>query len=533
MTDVLVIGSGISGALAAKGLIDAGATVTMLDIGMDDNLRDRVPDVSFSQLRRNDPQQAAYLIGKNLEGVGSTGVKVGAQLTPPRQFIQRGADDLLPYRSKTFFPMIPVSLGGLGAGWGAACFTFTPAEFERTGIGADLSPFYQQAANIVGISAEHSDEYNRDLWSGVTQHQSLLEIDSNAESILTRATSGKLAPIGMTLGRIPLAILSSDHGTRRANPYTDMDFYGDVRESIFRPRYLIRELRKNPRFTYCGGQLALRFVDRKENGVRFYARDITSGRIVSTEARKAILCAGALNSARIALQSLGLPGVRTTVLCNPYTYMPAVNLAMLGRSARDRRYSMAQIGGILRQENSSDAFGCHQMYSYRALMLFKLVKEMPLPPALGLLTARILVNALAVFGIFFLDEQSESKHLSIQDAPEDQAAPLSIDYRQSAEEMARQRRHEDRFRRGLRRLGCIPIGRIDPGKAASIHYAGTIPYSNPLNPQFHAETDCTLADHPNIYLGDGAPWNFLPCKGLSFTLMANALRVAAIALRAL
>jgi hypothetical protein len=29
-----------------------------------------------------------------------------------------------------------------------------------------------------------------------------------------------------------------------------------------------------------------------------------------------------------------------------------------------------------------------------------------------------------------------------------------------------------------------------------------------------------------VYLGDGAAWNFLPAKGLSFTLMANALRIA-------
>ena len=526
--DAIVIGSGISGGMAAKALVDARLHVAMVDPARDSRLRDRIPDKPFRELRRTDADQRSYLIGDHLEGIPAAGVKVGAQLTPPRQHISRGADDLLPSQSETFFPLLPVSLGGLGAGWGAACFTFDASELQRMGLGgADLAPYYQRAADLAGISADPGSEANGRLWQGVGRHQPPLRIDTNAESILTRhlGDPSRLNQRGMTLGRIPMAILSEDFDqTRRANPYFDTDFYGSVRQSIYRPAYLIETLPAD-RFTLLGGRLALRFEDKGDE-VLVHSRHVETGVFETHRARRLVLCAGALNSARLALHSLGLVGVKTPILCNPYTYMPTVNLAMLGREARDDCHSMAQLGGVLRHDDSDGVYGCYQMYSYRSLLLFKLIKEMPLPPALGLLVARTLQTSLAIFGIFFEDQQTDSKHLEVLPVAEGQMPVVRFDYRQTDSEIGRQRRHEDRFASGLRSLRCFPIGKVDPGKAGSIHYAGTIPFENPFDKRFHANPDCTLAGTRNVYLGDGAPWNFLPAKGLSFTLMANALRVA-------
>lgn len=521
---MLVIGSGISGAMAARALLDAGATVSMIDPGADSALRVRVPDVPFSQLRRTDPHQRSYLIGDDMEGIAAPGVKVGAQLTPPRQHISREADKLLPSESDTFFPLMAVSIGGLGAGWGAACFTFDDDELRRMGVPSEgFGEYYQRAADLAGISADPTSETNAHLWRDIARHQPPLDIDANAQKILDRhqRKPDALHDRGMTLGRIPMAILSRDvPPERRANPYFDTDFYGDVRKSIYRPKYMIELLRKRPEFTYLGRRLAMRFNDRGDS-VTVQARNLETGIMEEHSARRIMLCAGALNSARLALHSLALPGVKSPLLCNPYTYLPTVHLPMLGREARDRRHSMAQLGGILETQGRKDVRGCYQMYSYRSLLLFKLVKEMPLPPALGLQVARVLQNSLAIFGIFFSDQQQDSKFLTVNES-----AVLRFEYRQTEAEIRDQRLHEGVFASALRSLLCFPIGKVDPGKAGSIHYAGTIPYENPFDQRFHANSDSTLAGAPNVYLGDGAPWKFLPAKGLSFTLMANALRVA-------
>jgi hypothetical protein len=41
--------------------------------------------------------------------------------------------------------------------------------------------------------------------------------------------------------------------------------------------------------------------------------------------------------------------------------------------------------------------------------------------------------------------------------------------------------------------------------------------------------DGTIEGLPNVFAGDSSSWNSLPAKGLSFTLAANAIRVAELA----
>ena len=84
-SDVLVIGSGISGACAAHRFVELGANTRVVDVGFDDAAsRAEIPDLPFDVIRDTDADQAAYFIGRKQEGVPRKGVVVGAQLTPPR-----------------------------------------------------------------------------------------------------------------------------------------------------------------------------------------------------------------------------------------------------------------------------------------------------------------------------------------------------------------------------------------------------------------------------------------------------------------
>jgi choline dehydrogenase-like flavoprotein len=74
------------------------------------------------------------------------------------------------------------------------------------------------------------------------------------------------------------------------------------------------------------------------------------------------------------------------------------------------------------------------------------------------------------------------------------------------------------------------MGVTKPLHGASIHYAGTLPYSVEDRPYTTAPNG-QLRHAPNVYVADGASWRFMPAKGLTLTLMANARRVAAQALR--
>jgi choline dehydrogenase-like flavoprotein len=60
---------------------------------------------------------------------------------------------------------------------------------------------------------------------------------------------------------------------------------------------------------------------------------------------------------------------------------------------------------------------------------------------------------------------------------------------------------------------------------ASVHYAGTLPMSR-RRAAYATSEYCQSHDFGNLYIVDGTTFPFLPSKNLTFTLMANAVRVA-------
>src|SRR5207249_5204821 len=58
------------------------------------------------------------------EGISWGGVKVGAQLTPPRKFMMHGIDRWIPLESSTFSPMESLAYGGwaMDGDWGVLYF---------------------------------------------------------------------------------------------------------------------------------------------------------------------------------------------------------------------------------------------------------------------------------------------------------------------------------------------------------------------------------------------------------------------------
>jgi choline dehydrogenase-like flavoprotein len=79
-------------------------------------------------------------------------------------------------------------------------------------------------------------------------------------------------------------------------------------------------------------------------------------------------------------------------------------------------------------------------------------------------------------------------------------------------------------------LGCLvppSVTHIRP-MGASVHYSGTIPMSK-KNESLTVSDYCQSHDFTNLFIVDGTTFPFLPAKQLTFTLMANAVRVAATA----
>jgi len=526
MTDVLVVGSGPGGVNAAARLVEAGRRVTMLDYGnRDDHYAGLIPRQPFTELRRADPEQHRYLLGDHFEGIPFGPVRVGAQLTPPRMHIVADAAARQPVDAPGFAASMSLARGGLGAGWSAGVFPFSDGELADMGLSvADLQPHYDAVAERIGVAGNDAD-----LERFLPRSPSImpgLEMDSNAETVWARYQRKRSAlnAEGFYLGQTRLAVCTRPHRGRGAYDYLDLDYWADKDRSVYRPQWTLDELLGKPNFTYLDRRFVHGFAE-VDGRVVVEADELDSGTSERHEARALVLAAGTFSTARIVLRSLDRYDTPVPFVCNEYAYVPTLNLNMLGRQARDRRASLAQLTAMVQLERPRRRGIQAQLFSYRSLLTFKLMKEVPLPGRQSLRLLRVLIPNFAILGIHHEDRPGPGKTCVLRRAAEGPDR-LEIRYTPTAEETAAQRADERLLLRGFRRLGCVALKAIRPGHGSSIHYAGTFPIT-PHDAALTCDRDSRLRGTRAVYLADGSVFPWLPPKGLTFNIMANADRIGA------
>jgi choline dehydrogenase-like flavoprotein len=514
--DFVVVGSGPAGACAVDRLLELGKRVCLVDVGDDDEegLREQIPDMSFEQIRGEDQNQKDYFLGRNHEGVPVGRTKVGSHLTPPRLFVRKRADQELQTRVDGASVMQSLAWGGLGAAWGAGVATFSDSQLTAMGLDATrVNPEYKAVAQRIGISGELGP-----LISKLDSVQAALPIDENAEGLL-EASRSRLSK-SLQVGRYALASLSEDRGSRKRNPLQDMDFYGEVRRSVFRPRYLLEELEKNQNLSVKKRKLVLR-LERERDCTVLHCKDVDDGKQSVVRGRKVLLAAGAIGTARILLNS----GDQTSsasgqpLLSNPYRYWVTLNWRRLGKAISRPRHSLAQLYGLYRDRKSSEPDSVSEIalsfYSYRSLLIFKLVRELPMPAFLGLIFARLLVNSLVIVGVH---ERGTAGIIKLEKSGDHEPASLLI----RAPEPESTNAHDSGLIRELRRLGLIRLSEVRPPWGSSIHYAGSVPIQGSRPARWTCSPDFEVNGLPGVYLADSSGWKELPAKGLTLTIMAHA-----------
>ena len=135
-------------------------------------------------------------------------------------------------------------------------------------------------------------------------------------------------------------------------------------------------------------------------------------------------------------------------------------------------------------------------------------------------------SGLGILNLNFADTRRQGKMINLEKDSKGKTS-LIIEYIAHPKEKNEMRQAFRRAKKALLRLGCI----VPPGtfriraKGESVHYAGTIPMSRE-SCKYTTNEYCQSHDFPNLFIVDGSTFPFLPAKNITFTLMANAVRVA-------
>lgn len=529
MATITVVGSGASGVHFAWSLLERGHRVVMVDVGYGGEPAP-LPDARVSGLKERLEDPAGYFLGADFEAVILPDADEEYYGLPPSKGFVLREPGGVGASARGFAPLFSFARGGLAEAWTGGCYPFDDEDLAEFPFGlAELEAGYEVIARRIGVTG-HDDDLARffPLHGGLMPP---LELDEASRSLVRayRRKRSSLNAAGFYLGRTRVAALSRDLDGRKACDYLGRCLWGCPTGAFYTPALTLARCRSHPEFTYVPGLRVTSFgvaADGRVDRVRAVA--VKDGSETELAVDVLALAAGTLCSSAIFLRSVlerdgdcpRLPGL----MDNPQVLVPFVQLRMLGRVFREDTYQYHLLGlGIDAPEAGGYVHG--QITTLKTGMIHPVAQSLPCDLRAALALTRNLRAALGMVNLNFADTRRPQNYLTLLTAGENPL--LRIEYGAKPLAAAEIRRATGRAVRALRRLGCVvPPGMIHQRPmGASVHYAGTLPMTREPAPWTTDEV-CRSRDFANLYLLDGATFPALPAKNITFTLMANAVRVA-------
>jgi hypothetical protein len=263
------------------------------------------------------------------------------------------------------------------------------------------------------------------------------------------------------------------------------------------------------------------------------AEDLIAKEYIEFPVEKLVLAAGTFSSSKIFMDSIYKSTGKIIKLYglmdNRQILMPFVNMKLIGKKFNPESYQYHQLSLGIENEKPEEYIHT-QITTLKTAMIHPIIQNMLFDLKTSLFAFGNVHAALGIASASFHDYRRNENLLTLQVNKELLNTKLVINYMPPANEEVKTKEAIRVITKALRKLGCFvpsPTNYIRP-MGANVHYAGTIPMSSEGG-SLTASENCQSNDFNNLYFVDGTSFPWLPAKNLTFTLMANAVRVADIA----
>lgn len=526
----LVVGSGASGVHYALTVLERGEEVTLLDVGYERPAAP-LPEATYPELKERLEDPVTHILGRHGEFVVYPGLVSKPYGFPPSKGYVFQQPTAWSLTSRGFYPLVSFARGGLAEAWTGGSYELDERDLAGFPFSlGDLQPHYATVARRIGISAERDDlERFSPLTAG---YDAPLPLDAHSAHLLQAYARRKqrINALGVYLGRSRVAVLTRRLGERAECTQLGRCLMGCPRESLYAPSYTLRELQRFPGFMYVPGVFVERVVV-DGNGVATGAvtRELTGAGEKHFTGDRVVLAAGALATTRIYLGTLQhengaapeLPGL----MDNRHVMMPFVTPSQVGRDVEIASYQFHHLAlGMRGATPGSDVHG--QITALKGAQVHPIVSTLPFDFRSALAVLARVRAALGIANFWLADTRRPSNvaHLRVM---EDGHHQLVLSYGDDASDLDRTHQAITAIRKSLRILGAIaPKSQTTVlPRGSSVHYAGTLPMTR--EELLHTcRADGSVRGFERLFVVDGAAFSSLPAKNITFTLMANAVRIA-------
>lgn len=513
----IIIGGGPSAVHAAFPLVESGLSVLMIDGGIESKETIEIPKPSsFDSIRKNMINQHELFLGKDVSGASPLSKNSQSDHMSSGRFsyISEKTDVFLPVDTQGFYLNQTLAKGGMTEIWGGASDVLDEEELSAIGIkSSDMHDSYQTVIDRIGISGSLNGY----------KTQKATNISTHSSELLKRYSKNKKYFDKKKLSMNPsaLALLTDKKNDRDTVLYNDLQYWNDEDKSLYKARYTIEELQKKENFDYVSG-VVVQFLKEHTDSVSVMAVDFSKN-IKEFDSEYVIVSAGAINTVKILMKTFGIYNKKVKITSKPNVITPCIDVSFLGKTENSKKHSLCQL--VLKSKNKINDFtsSYSQFYKYKSLLTFKLLNYLPItrPEAFSLLS--ILLPSIVIVDSRFPSTVDSYKTCEL--VKKDNKDFLRISYDKSKDDLDFMKKQMKVVKRGLLRLGLIPLKSIYMKEGTSAHYAGGVSSLGDTDSPLRADDNGKVDGLSRVFVADSSIWKALSAKPPTLTIMANANRI--------
>ena len=402
--------------------------------------------------------------------------------------------------------------GGLGEFWSTAMFPFRERDFRNWPIGhGEMSAYYRRVADLVGIAGEPDgfrNSYPDTFVNRPAVRQTPLAVDLT-RSLARRGSQGPRFKIRAAANQLAVETRADESN---ACEYCGGCFYGCFKDALFRPGAELEKL--IARGTISWLPRAVVAVSSRSDG----DLEVDLGSGSTKRFQKVFLCAGAIGSSEIISRSLGISDHDVFIDDNEMYNFPILYYGAQKHRFTDH-FSISATAVTIEPVQA----GCGESGHLLVAALPSLMFDYYVPKRLADRVRGLVrfVQGRFLIGQMYVDGATAARYaLRV-----DRDGHASIRPVRSGASDARARLQIAELARALRGSRFAPLRLPLMRVSSSYHYVGGFPFGNPLVP---VGERCEIL--PGLFACDSMVFPDSPAQPLTFTIMANAMRVATLAM---
>ncbi|MBI4698627.1 MAG: hypothetical protein HY758_06895 [Nitrospirae bacterium] len=517
--DVIITGSGPTGVASALSFTENGIIPLILDVGYEARNNDPL-NCNFYEYRKSH-DSFNLMIGENYEGLNNI-IKQNTfspkLLSPFMQFVIKNMRELSPVDEKGFDTVQSFAMGGLANAWGAGLYRCLDNELVNIPLeSSELLPYYDTLTREIGISGDDDDL--TPFWGSTKYLLKPLRLSGKSEKLYLKykKRKDKLNANGIYIGRSRLCVLSENYHDRSSCEYNDLESWFPNLPHVYTPAITLKRLIRENKVIYRKSVL-VKSWSRSDKHLTVHAEDLDNGSEISFKCKKLVLAAGTINSSRIVLNSKRDFKTRLPLFDNPLVQIPLIFPSLIGSKFEKDALGFENLAMVceLRKLNLR-LKGSILELNFPARSVFH--EMLPLSARDNLSLIRNFLPAALLLLLYFPSSPGNSGDLMLKANGELEifSLPHKIDYRAVRKVIY-----------AFLSIGVLThslfVKYAPPGH--SIHYAGTLPMVEDPKQVYQCDKMGELYQEPGVHIVDGSLFSYIPAKNISFTLMANAMRIA-------